>query len=70
MDQPWKDMPATGPLLRPAQAAAYLGYSRAYYYRMVKQGRVPKPLSIGPSFSGATGVPQPWLDAVIAAAAA
>lgn len=68
VEQPWKSIPATGPLLRPAQAAEYLGYkSRSHYYTLAQQGRVPAPIHVGGS---AAGVPKPWLDAIIAAAAA
>lgn len=71
VEQPWKSLPATGPLLRPAQAAEYLGYkSRTHYYNLVRQGVVPAPIQIGPGGTSAVGVPKPWLDAVIAAAAA
>lgn len=70
-EQPWHGIPATGPLLRPAEAARYLGYrSATYFYTLVKKGIVPSPIRLGPGNSGAVGVPRPWLDAVIQAAAA
>lgn len=71
VEQPWKSLPATGPLLRPAEAARYLGYkSRTHYYNLVQKGLVPKPIQLGPSCTSAVGVPKPWLDAIIAAGAA
>lgn len=71
VEKPWESLPATGPLLRPADAARYLGYrSRTHYYNLVHKGLVPKPIQIGPAGTSAVGVPQPWLDAIIAAAAA
>ncbi len=70
MQQPWKVIPATGPLLRPAEAAQYLGYkSRSHYYELAKRGVVPEPLRFGQGTTS-VGVPKPWLDAIIAAAAA
>ena len=66
--KPWESIPATGPLLRPAQAAEFLGFkSRGHYYALAKQGRVPSPIHVG---GRAAGIPLPWLQAVIAAAAA
>ncbi|HKR16616.1 helix-turn-helix transcriptional regulator [Rhizorhapis sp.] len=66
--KPWADVPATGPLLRPAQAAEFLGFkSRSHYYRLAEQGRVPSPIHVG---GRAAGIPLAWLQAVIAAAAA
>jgi len=66
--QPWKSIPATGPLLRPAQAAEYLGYkSRAHYYELARQGKVPSPIHVA---GKAAGVPKCWLDFCIGAAAA
>ena len=69
-EQPWKSIAATGPLLRPAKAAEYPGYSRSHYYNLARQGLVPMPLHIGRGDTAAVGVPRPWLDAIIAAAAA
>lgn len=63
--KPWDSVPATGPLLRPAKAASYLGLSETTYRRMVGEDLLPRPVRIGVR---ATGVPQPWLDAVIAEA--
>lgn len=60
--RPWDAIPATGPILRPAEAAAYIGLSKARYYESAAKGLLPSPILIG---ARATGVPQPWLDAVI-----
>jgi len=68
--QPWDGIPATGPLLRPKEAAAYLGYSRAHYYVLASRGDVPLPIRMGRGKVAAAAVPKPWLDAVIAARAA
>lgn len=67
--QPWAGIPASGPLLRPTEAARYIGFSRATYYVLAKQGIVPPPIHIGVGDRSGAGVPKPWLDAVIAAAA-
>jgi len=40
------------PLLRPAQAAKFLGLSRASLYRYEAAGRLPHRLVIGPGASG------------------
>ena len=66
--KPSDNIPATGPLLRPMEAAQYLGFqSRGHYYALARQGRVPSPIHVG---SRAAGIPRAWLDACIAAAAA
>ncbi len=39
---PWAGIPATGPLLRPAAAAEYLGVSRATFYKKAAGGVFPK----------------------------
>jgi predicted DNA-binding transcriptional regulator AlpA len=62
-------MPATGPLLRPQEAAAYLGYSAGQYYALAAKGLLPRPIKIGPGHNGAAAVPRPWLDALISARA-
>ena len=67
---PWSNLPAVGPILRPAAAAAYLGYSRSRYYALVAAGRLPRPIKMGLGFNGAAGIPQAWLDAVLTARAA
>lgn len=63
---PWADIPATGPLLRPKDAAAYIGYSPQQYYALATIGEMPPLIKIGRGQKGASGVPRPWLDAVIA----
>ncbi len=67
---PWADLPATGPLLRVPAAAEYLGYSAAGYYQRAREGSFPKPISIGIGMRAVSGVPKPWLDAIIADCAA
>ena len=63
---PWGDVPPTGPILRPATAAEYLGLSVSGYYKQAARGLVPMPITIG---RRASGVPRPWLDSVIASRA-
>lgn len=63
---PWEGIPATGPLLRPKAAATYLGYSLSRFYSLVSEGKIPL-VKLGRGFNGASGVPQPWCDAIIAA---
>ena len=63
---PWASILPTGPILRTANAADYLGLSLATFYEQAAKGRLPKPLKVG---DRASGVPRPWLDAVIAARA-
>ena len=65
--QPWLDIPATGPLLRPDAAAEYLSISVNRLYVLGNTGVLPRPLKIG---TRSSGIPRPWLDAVIAARAA
>jgi excisionase family DNA binding protein len=67
--QPWAAIPATGPLLRPKDAAEYLGYSKSQFYALAERGELPAPIKIGRGHNGAAGVPRPWLDAIIAARA-
>jgi predicted DNA-binding transcriptional regulator AlpA len=57
----------TGPLLGPVEAAAYLGFrSRTKFYEMVNQGHLPAPIRLRDG-AKLTGIPRPWLDAIIAA---
>lgn len=65
-DCPWESIAPTGPILRPADAAAYLGISSANYYEKASKGILPSPLKLG---GRASGVPRPWLDAIIGRAA-
>jgi predicted DNA-binding transcriptional regulator AlpA len=60
---PWEAVTPAGPILRPAEAAKYLGLSIQCYYLMASRGDLPSPVKIG---TRASGVPRPWLDAVIA----
>jgi len=64
--QPWLGIPPTGPLLRPDAAAEYIGYSTTQYYALAAKGELPAPVKIGRGQHGASAVPRPWLDAVIA----
>lgn len=61
---PWRSVVPTGPILRPAAAAEYIGVSLTTYYDQASQGLLPSPGKIA---GRASGVPRPWLDAVIAA---
>ena len=64
---PWSSVPPTGPMLRPSEAAAYLGFkSRQQLYQMVRSGEVPAPIRLRKE-GNASGIPRPWLDAIIAA---
>lgn len=66
-DMPWNAVPPTGPMLRPSEAAAYLGFkSRQQLYEMVRCGEVPAPIRLR-KVGNASGIPRPWLDAIIAA---
>jgi predicted DNA-binding transcriptional regulator AlpA len=66
-DTPWNAVPPTGPMLRPSEAAAYLGFkSRQQLYEMVRCGEVPAPIRLR-KVGNASGIPRPWLDAIIAA---
>ena len=56
-----------GPILRPAAAAAYLGISRAAFYRLIRGGDLHQPLKIG---VGAVGYPKSALDDFISRLAA
>lgn len=54
-------------MLRPVDAAAYLGFrSRTKFYEMVNQGELPAPIRLRKG-GNLTGIPRPWLDAIIAA---
>lgn len=66
-NRPWDAVAPTGPIYRVKDAAAYLGISITNYYEKVARGSLPAPLKIG---GHASGVPAPWLDSVIAHAAA
>jgi len=68
-DQIWKSVTPTGPLLRPKQAAEYLGISVSTYYLRAAEGRLPDPKRLAAGMRVA-GIPRPWLDAVIAAGVA
>ena len=60
----WDELPAEGPLLRPAQAAQFLSISIASYYALAKLGQVPKPVKITPN-GRASGVPKNQLEAFV-----
>lgn len=61
--RPWAEITPTGPILRTQKAAEYLGICVTSYYGQAALGLVPAPIKMG---ERATGVPLPWLDAVIA----
>lgn len=52
----------SGPLLRPADAANYLGLSISSFYGLIQSGALPPLVKIGPR---AAGMPKPWLDRLI-----
>ena len=60
--RPWEHLPIKGPILRPAQAAAYVGLSLGHYYRLIKEGHIPPFIKLG---SKSSGVPQSHLDAFL-----
>lgn len=64
--KPWSGIEPRGPYLRPAQAAAFCGISRCMLYAMVKAGTFPAPVRVHPA-GNATVIPQPWLEAALAA---
>lgn len=64
LSRPWLSIPATGPVLRPAAAAKYLGLSRSKLYALIADNKLPRPIRLS---EGTVGIPQPWLDACIAA---
>jgi predicted DNA-binding transcriptional regulator AlpA len=68
--RPWDGIPASGPLFGPKEAAEYISYSKKQYYALAAKGDLPRPIKIGRGYNGASGVPQKWLDAVIASRAA
>ena len=65
--RPWETVAPTGPILRPADAAAYLGISIPGYYEKAAKGDLPTPIKM---CGRTSGVPRPWLDSVIAHAVA
>lgn len=68
--QPWADIPPIGPMLRPNEAARYLGITKPHLYRLANEGRLPRPFKLfGGGSNAAAGIPKPWLDAIIAEAA-
>lgn len=69
-NQPWTTVAPAGPMLRPTEAARYLGYSVPQFYALAAQGELPRPIKMGRGHTGASAVPKGWLDAVIAARAA
>lgn len=64
--RPWDDIPAKGPILRPPEAAAYYGVAISTYYLLIQRGDVPGFIKLS-KHARASGVPQDWLDAAIAA---
>ena len=54
-----------GPLMRPDEAADYLGISVRSFWRNVANGSIPKPAKY---FGRVTAIPRSEIDAVIAAA--
>lgn len=62
---PWADIPPTGEMLRPADAARRLGYSRPRYYQLAAKGTLPRPIKIGEGHNGASVVPVVWINAVL-----
>lgn len=54
-----KNQTVQGPIYRVADAAEYIGVSRATLWRLAKQGAIAPPIKIT---QGATGWPQSALD--------
>lgn len=50
-------------MLRPKQAAEYIGLSHSHFWAEVNRGAIPRPFNISPR---ATALPKPWLDHIIA----
>jgi predicted DNA-binding transcriptional regulator AlpA len=63
---PWASVTPVGPILRPADAAAYFGVALSTYYALIHEGIVPPFVKLS-SRARSSGVPQSWLDAAIAA---
>ena len=63
---PWAGIEPEGPILRPPDAAEYYGVGLSTYYQLAEAGHVPKPMKLADR-ARSSGVPKPFLDAVIAA---
>ncbi len=59
----WNELPATGPFMRPLEAAKFLGLSRSTLYAMIAEGQFPPFVKLS---ERASGVPLSWLEAFIA----
>ncbi len=64
--KPWDNIEACGPILRPPAAALRYGVGLSTYYELIKTGDVPGFAKLS-SKSRASGVPQNFVDAAIAA---
>ena len=58
---PWADIPASGPMVRVAEAMRYLGLQRTTFYEEVRAGRLPQPVHLSPQ---TRGLPLAWLEAI------
>jgi excisionase family DNA binding protein len=52
----------TGPVLRPAEAASYLGLSISSFYGLIQAGELPPLIKVG---RRAAAMPKPWLDRLL-----
>jgi len=58
----WKELPAEGRLLRPAEVVERVGLSRSQVYQMISEGRFPPLIKIS---DRASAMPESWLDAFV-----
>lgn len=59
----WENVPIAGPMMRPKDAAEYLGIGTVTLYEEIKQGRLPPLVRIS---ARAKAMPKSLLDYVIA----
>ena len=56
----YKSKPVIGPVMRPKEAARYIGVSVSCFYSLIKSGEIPPLIKLT---GRASGIPKPWLDA-------
>lgn len=63
MNESWRKIPPSIPLLRPKQVLQVTGLSRSTMYELIARGEFPNFIKLGPR---ASAMPQAWLDAYLA----
>lgn len=58
----WKELPAEGRLLRPAEVIERVGLSRSQVYQMISEGRFPPFIKLS---DRASAMPESWLGAFV-----